>query len=111
MRRLIFLREVYQRIIRDSRVLTQNPKKLGTRIQRLSITLLRDATSELSGEERIEKMQELAQTVYDSLMDAIEELEKDVDLHPKKFLGVALFPDKLFGWFSTLATLGFGLFL
>ena len=42
-------------------------------------------------------------------MDAIEELEKDVDLNPRKFLGIALFPDRLWSWFITLATLGLGL--
>ena len=57
----------------------------------------------------MDMMKEMAVTVYDSLIDAIDELEKDVDLNPKKFLGIALYPDKLYSWFVTLATLGFGL--
>ena len=54
-------------------------------------------------------MQEIAQNVYEGLSDAIDELEKDVELNPKKFLGIVLFPDRLWSWFITLITLGFGL--
>ena len=54
-------------------------------------------------------MKELAINTYEALTDAIDELEKDVDLNPKKFLGIALYPDQLWSWFVTLATLGFGL--
>ena len=90
-------------------MLNQNPKRLSTRVKRLSITLLRNATTHLYGEARIEMMKEMAVTVYESLIDAIDELEKDVDLNPKQFLGIALYPDKLYSWFVTLATLGIGL--
>ena len=58
--RLLRLREIYQRIVRDVRTLEQNPKRLSTKIQRLSVTLLRNATSDLTGEERYEKMAEVA---------------------------------------------------
>ena len=109
MRRLIFLKEVYQNIIRDTRVLKQNPRKLSTKIQRLSVTLLRNATVHLDGEARLEKMQEMAEIVYASLTDAVDELEKNVELNPKRFLGIALYPDQLWSWFITLLTLGFGL--
>ena len=54
-------------------------------------------------------MIEIATAVYEALTDAIDELEKDVEMNPQKFLGVALYPDKLWSWFLTLATLGFGL--
>ena len=54
-------------------------------------------------------MKEMAETVYESLTDAIDELEKDLDLNPKRFLGIALYPDQLWSWSVTLATLGFGL--
>ena len=90
-------------------MLNQNPKRSSTRVKRLSITLLRNATKHLDGEARMEMMKEMSVTVYESLIDAIDELEKDVDLNPKKFLGIALYPDKLYSWFVTLATLGFGL--
>ena len=46
--------------------------------------------------------------MYDSVSEAIEELEKDVEKNPKKFLGVALYPERLWSWFVTLATLAFG---
>ena len=54
-------------------------------------------------------MQEMAETVYASLVDAVDELEKDVELNPTKFLGIALYPDFLWSWFITLLTLGLGL--
>ena len=57
------------------------------------MTILRDATSDLSGEERTEKMLEIATGVYEALTDAIDELEKDVEMNPKKFLGIALYPE------------------
>ena len=75
----------------------------------LSVNLLRSATVHLDGESRLEKMQEIAETVYASLTDAVEELEKDVELNPTRFLGIALYPDKLWSWFITLLTLGLGL--
>ena len=53
-------------------------------------------------------MQEIASNVYDSLSDAIDELEKDVEQNPKRFLGVALYPERLWSWFLTIAGLGFG---
>ena len=73
------------------------------------MTLLRNATTNLEGDERMDMMKEMAVTVYESLNDAIDELDKDVDLNPKQFLGIALYPDRLYSWFVTLATLGFGL--
>ena len=109
MKRLIFLKEVYQWIVRDQSIVQQNPKRLDTKIQRLAVTILREATSDLNGDEKIEKMNELATSVYEALSDAIDEIEKDEELNPKKFLGVALYPDKLWGWFTTLATIGIGL--
>ena len=109
MKRLIFLKEVYQSIVRDTRVLNQNPKRLSTKVERISISLLRTATSDLEGNDKMEKMKEMAETVYGSLADAVDELEKDLDLNPKRFLGIALFPDKLWSWTVTLATLGLGL--
>ena len=94
--------------MRDQNILQQNPKRLDTKIQRCATTILREATSDLKGDEKLEKMIELATSVYEALSDAIDEIEKDEALNPKKFLGVALYPDKLWGWFTTLATLGFG---
>ena len=109
MKRLIFVREVYQRIVRDSRLLQSNPALIDTKFARISIKLLRLATVNENQEERFSKMEELAGQVFDGLSDAIEELEKDVELNPKKFLGVALYPDKLWSWLSIFITLAFGM--
>ena len=70
---------------------------------------MRNESVNLEGTEKLDKMQELAETVYGALADSVDELEKDLDLNPKKFLGIALYPDILWSWFVTLATLGFGL--
>ena len=54
-------------------------------------------------------MRELATNVYESLGNAVEELEKDIELNPKRFLGIPLYPENLWSWFSVIATIGFGL--
>ena len=55
-------------------------------------------------------MQELADKVYDGLSESIEELEKDVELNPRRFLGIALYPENLWSSFVASATIAFGLF-
>ena len=71
---------------------------------------LRRATSDLSGEEKFDAMQEKAESVYDALADAIDVCEKDITYNPREFLGIALYPDSIYGWASTLFTLGLALF-
>ena len=44
--------------------------------------MLRDATKDLEGVKKIEKMEELAGEVYDLLTEAIDEVEKDVSYNP-----------------------------
>ena len=55
-------------------------------------------------------MQEEAEKVYDALTEAVDEIEKDITFNPREFLGVALYPDSIYGWASTLLTVGFALF-
>ena len=52
--------------------------------------MLRNMTTDLSGEERWERMKELANEVYDALTEAVDEVEKDVVFNPREFLGVVL---------------------
>jgi hypothetical protein len=40
----------------------------------------------------------------------VDEIEKDITFNPREFLGVALYPDSIYGWASTLLTVGFALF-
>ena len=54
-------------------------------------------------------MQELADQVYDRLSEAIDQVEKDLEFNPKKFLGIALYPDQLWSWVTFAATIAFGL--
>ena len=60
MRRLIFVRDVYQRIVRDPRLLKSSPVMHDTKFARLAIKLLKDATKDENPEERLQKMEELA---------------------------------------------------
>ena len=55
-------------------------------------------------------MQELVEQVYDSLTEAIDEMEKDITYNPREFLGVALWPDSIYSLITTLASLGLALF-
>ena len=81
MRRLIFVRDVYQRIVRDPRLLKSSPVMHDTKFARLAIKLLKDATKDATKDEnideRLQKMEEMAQRVFEGLGDAIEALEKD----------------------------------
>ena len=71
--------------------------------------MLRNMTTDLSGEERWERMKELANEVYDALTEAVDEVEKDVVFNPREFLGVVLQPEEIFAWATTLFTLALGL--
>ena len=55
-------------------------------------------------------MQEEAEKVYDALTEAVDECEKDVTFNPREFLGIALYPDSIYGWVTTFFTVGFALF-
>ena len=71
---------------------------------------LRSETKNLAGEERWEKMRELAMEVYDALTEAVDEVEKEVEFNPREFLGIVLYPESIFTWVTTLFTLALGLF-
>ena len=66
-------------------------------------------TKDLNGEERWQRMKELANEVYDALTEAVDEGEKDVLFNPREFLGVVLQPEEIFAWATTLFTLALGL--
>ena len=104
------IRALFQRIIRDQRVLRSNPVCLDNRIHQLAINQLRSQTKDLRGEEKFEKMHELACATYDGLCEAVDELEKDLELNPKKFLGIALDPTQLLSALSFTATVAFTIF-
>ena len=55
-------------------------------------------------------MEELANQVLDGLSEAIEEVEKDLEFNPRKFLGIALYPEQLWSTLTFAATISFGLF-
>ena len=109
-KKLLKIREVYQRILRDDEFIKANPVNIPNRIQQLGLKQLRLATKDLTGDERTVKMKEIAQTTYDSMTEAIDEVEKDVTYNPREFLGVALYPDSIVSFVSLLATTAFALF-
>ena len=56
-------------------------------------------------------MQEMAEKTHETLADAIDQLEKELDYTPMKFLGkFALYPDTLKSILTTILTLAFALF-
>jgi hypothetical protein len=71
----------------------------------------RQQTSHISDfEERVEKMQELAEKSHAAVSNAIEEVQADVEYDPTKFLGIfVLYSDTLWSIFVTVATLAFAL--
>ena len=54
-------------------------------------------------------MEDLANQVYERLSEAIDEVEKDLEFNPRKFLGIALYPEQLWSTFTFGATIAFGL--
>ena len=55
--------------------------------------IMQEDFGHLKGEEKIQAMRERSERVFDSLTIAIETLEKDIAFNPRKFMGIALFPD------------------
>ena len=48
--------------------------------------------------------------MYDALTEAVDVIEKDITFNPREFLGMELWPDSIYGWATTLVTIGFGIF-
>ena len=53
-------------------------------------------------------MEELAYKVYEGLGDAIETLEKDQELNPRGYFGIALYPENLWSLFCIMVTIALG---
>ena len=81
---------MYQRIIRDDKVLKTNPVQILNRTQQVGLMQLRNETKHLKGEARWDRMREMANEVYDALTEAVDEVEKDVAFNPREFLGIVL---------------------
>ena len=97
--------------MRDRRLLLSHPLRIDHRVQQLAIKEYKRLAGHLKGEEREEKMQELAEKTYETLTDAIDQLILDLEYHPMKFLGkFALYPDTLNSVITTVLTLTFALF-
>ena len=71
---------------------------------------LRQACKDIAGDAKWVAMQEEAQITYDALTEAVDVIEKDITYNPREFLGVVLYPDSIYGWVTTLLTVGFGIF-
>ena len=87
-----------------------NPFTITRRMQQLALMSLRQACKHLSGDEKKQAMEEEAQKVYDALTEAVDVIEKDITFDPREFLGMALYPDSIYGWATTLLVAGFGIF-
>ena len=69
---LIQFKELITRLVRDKRMLTSHPLRISHRIQQLAVKMYRRDTQDLKGEERDEKMQELAEKTQETLQDAVD---------------------------------------
>ena len=87
---------MYQRIVMDKDILRDNPAQNPNRIQQIAIRQLRHSTRGVHGEEKWKLMREKAFEVYNSMIWAIDEVDKDMTLNPIMFLGIALYPYSLF---------------
>ena len=103
-KRLISIREQYSRILRDDELINRHPSKISHRIHKIGVKLLRERTVGLQGDEKIQKMKELAAEVYETLTEAIDEVEKDITYNPREYLGFALYPDNIWQVASLLGT-------
>ena len=63
----------------------------------------------MTGEAKFSKMHELAMEVYDSLSEAIEEVEKDLTYNARKFLGIELWPESIVTMLAALGTIAVSL--
>ena len=59
-KKLLYVRETYSRIVKDNGLIQANPNTVKSRIQQIAIRQLRNATKELSGDEKLERMKEYA---------------------------------------------------
>ena len=101
---------MYLRILGDDDFMKANPFTISSRPQQLALTSLRNACKDLEGDAKWEAMKEEAQTVYDALSEAVDVIEKDLTFNPREFLGIVLYPESIYGWVTTLITVGFGIF-
>ena len=53
-------------------------------------------TRGVHGEQKWELMHEKALGIYDSMVWAMEEVDKDMQINPIEYLGIALYPSSLF---------------
>ena len=83
--------------------------KLENRTLKIAVHKLKVATEGLQGEERIYRMKELASEMIDALSEAIDEVQSDLEYNPRKFLGIALYPDSIWSLLVFALTIMAGL--
>jgi hypothetical protein len=99
-----------QRLLRDKRILSSNPKRIRNQVLRKSIMFMQAETMDIKDkDEKAEAMLTMAQEAYEGIAEAIDELEKDMDYRPKKLLGFEMYPGRIYSLITTIATLSFGI--
>ncbi len=97
--------------MRDRRVLFSHPLRIENRIQQIAVKEYKRITATMPADEKEWRTQELAERTHETLGDAIDQLEKELDYTPIKFLGkFALYPDTLKSILTTILTVAFALF-
>ena len=107
--RLVELKTIMQRLANDKRILLSNTRRIGNLILRKSVFYLQRETSSIEDkEERLAEMEGMIEKSYNIINEAIDLLEKDITYKPKELLGVAMYPDRIWGTLITILTLGGG---
>lgn len=107
-KRLVFLKGIMQRIIRDDDMLVSNVNRIRQLVTRKAVQYLQEQTADIEDrQERREKMLEMAGEAYDGINEAIELLEKELEHTPQKLLGLAMYPDRITGILSAGAMFAF----
>jgi hypothetical protein len=107
---LLELKAVMQRFMQDDRVIVSNPRRIRNQVLRKSILFLQSETRGAADwEEKEEKMMAIVEKAYAGITEAIDEIEKDLDYRPQKLLGFTMYPDRIYTFVTTTATIGFTL--
>jgi len=102
LKRLVFLKSVLQRITCDERLLGSNVKRIRQVIIFKAVSYLQKETADIEDQaERREKMLEMAGAAMDTVNEAIDLLEKELEHRPQKLLGITMYPDQITGLLTT----------
>lgn len=107
-KRLVFLKGVLQRIIRDEDMLVSNVNRIRQLVTKRAVAYLQAQTADIEDKaERRAAMIEMAGAAYEAINEGIDLLEKELEFTPQELLGLAMYPDRITGIISAAAAFAF----